>query len=43
MDPNAVAYLGFDVPARCRLRPVADTADTQEEVTTRPTIPALSA
>jgi putative transposase len=32
-------YLGLDVLARCRLRPVADTDDTTEEVT----IPALSA
>ena len=35
-------YLGLDVLARCRIRPVADTGDT-EEVTTQPTIPALSA
>jgi putative transposase len=33
-------YLGLDVLARCRIRPVADTA---EEVTDHPTIPALSA
>jgi putative transposase len=32
-------YLGLDVLARCRLRPVHDTDDTGEEVT----IPALSA
>src|SRR5688572_26631241 len=32
-------YLGLDVLARCRLRPVTDTGDTSEEVT----IPALSA
>jgi hypothetical protein len=32
-------YLGIDVLARCRLRPVPDTHDTTEEVT----IPALSA
>ena len=36
-------YLGLDVLARCRIRPVTDTADTGEEVTTQPTIPALSA
>jgi transposase-like protein len=35
-------YLGLDVLARCRLRPVTDTA-TEEEVTGQPTIPALSA
>ena len=35
-------YLGLDVLARCRLRPVTDTSDT-EEVTDQPTIPALSA
>jgi hypothetical protein len=34
-------YLGLDVLARCRIRPVADT--TEEEGTTQPTIPALSA
>ena len=34
-------YLGLDVLARCRIRPVADTV-TDEEVTTQ-TIPALSA
>ena len=34
-------YLGLDVLARCRLRPV--TADTSEEVTAQTTIPALSA
>jgi putative transposase len=33
-------YLGLDVLARCRLRPVSDN---DEEVTTQPTIPALSA
>ena len=36
-------YLGLDVLARCRLRPVTDTAAPTEEVTTQPTIPALSA
>lgn len=36
-------YLGLDVLARCRLRSVPDTADATEEVTTQPTIPALSA
>jgi hypothetical protein len=36
-------YLGLDVLARCRLSSVADTAETNEEVTTQPTIPALSA
>ena len=36
-------YLGLDVLARCRLRPVTDTGDTSEEVTTQTTIPALSA
>ena len=36
-------YLGLDVLARCRLRPVTDTDDTTEEVTGQPTIPALSA
>jgi putative transposase len=35
-------YLGLDVLARCRIRPVTDTANTGEEVTT-PAIPALSA
>lgn len=34
-------YLGLDVLARCRIRPVNDTT-ADEEVTT-PTIPALSA
>jgi putative transposase len=34
-------YLGLDVLARCRLRPV--TGNTSEEVTDQPTIPALSA
>ena len=36
-------YLGLDVLARCRIRPVTDTADPTQEVTTQPTIPALSA
>ncbi|SDY92037.1 Transposase, Mutator family [Modestobacter sp. DSM 44400] len=38
-------YLGLDVLARCRMRPVTDTANTSpEEVTTQTsTIPALSA
>ena len=36
-------YLGLDVLARCRLRPVTDSRDTTEEVTGQPTIPALSA
>ena len=40
-------YLGLDVLARCRLRPVTDTdtdtGDTSEEVTAQTTIPALSA
>src|SRR3954464_5084881 len=36
-------YLGLDVLARCRLRPVTDTGDTSEEVTTTNDIPALSA
>jgi putative transposase len=36
-------YLGLDVLARCRIRPIPDTADTDEEVTAQPTIPALSA
>ena len=36
-------YLGLDVLARCRLRPVTDTDTTSEEVTGQPTIPALSA
>jgi putative transposase len=35
-------YLGLDVLARCRLHPV-DDANPDEEVTTQPTIPALSA
>jgi putative transposase len=35
-------YLGLGVLTRCRLRPVTHCADT-EEVTTQPTIPALSA
>ena len=33
-------YLGLDVLGRCRIRPVTDTADTQE-VATEPTIPVL--
>jgi putative transposase len=33
-------YLGLDVLARCRIRPVADTASTNTEEVT---IPALSA
>jgi hypothetical protein len=33
-------YLGLDVLARCRIRPVADTASTDTE---EATIPALSA
>jgi putative transposase len=36
-------YLGLDVLARCRIRPVPDTADTSGEVTTSTGIPALSA
>jgi transposase-like protein len=36
-------YLGLDVLARCRIRPVTDTADAPEEVITQTTIPALSA
>ena len=36
-------YLGLDVLARCRLRPVTDTDGTTEEVNSQPTIPALSA
>jgi putative transposase len=36
-------YLGLDVLARCRIRPVTDTADATQEVTTQTTIPALSA
>ncbi|MEA2274870.1 MAG: putative transposase, partial [Solirubrobacteraceae bacterium] len=37
-------YLGLDVLARCRLRPVSDTATaTGAEQVTAPTIPALSA
>src|SRR4051794_2346421 len=35
-------YLGLDVLARCRLRPVTD-AETTQEVTAQTTIPALSA
>ena len=35
-------YLGLDVLARCRIRPVPDTQANGEEVTA-PTIPALSA
>jgi transposase-like protein len=35
-------YLGLDVLARCRIRPVTDTDGTQE-VTAQTTIPALSA
>ena len=34
-------YLGLDVLARCRLRSVPDTGDTNEEVTTQATIPAI--
>ena len=36
-------YLGLDVLARCRIRPVTDTAEANQEVTTQTTIPALSA
>jgi len=36
-------YLGLDVLARCRLRPVTATDTTTQEVTTQTTIPALSA
>jgi hypothetical protein len=36
-------YLGLDVLARCRVRPVPNTADTAEEVTTSTDVPALSA
>jgi putative transposase len=36
-------YLGLDVLARCRIRPVTDTADSGEEVTPTNDIPALSA
>ena len=35
-------YLGLDVLARCRIHPV-DDAHADEEVTSQPTIPALSA
>ena len=35
-------YLGLDVLARCRLHPV-DDANPDKEVTSQPTIPALSA
>jgi transposase-like protein len=36
-------YLGLDVLARCRIRPVTDPDGTSEEVTAQPTIPMLSA
>src|SRR5437763_14361888 len=36
-------YLGLDVLARCRIRPVTDTSLTGAEEVTAPTIPALSA
>ena len=36
-------YLGLDVLARCRIRPVSDTDGTSQEVTSQTTIPALSA
>src|SRR4051794_18591737 len=36
-------YLGLDVLARSRIRPVTDTGDATEEVTTTNDIPALSA
>ena len=36
-------YLGLDVLARCRIRPVTDTGTTAEGVTAQPSIPALSA
>jgi transposase-like protein len=36
-------YLGLDVLARCRIRPVTDTAATDSGEVTAPTIPALSA
>ena len=35
-------YLGLDVLARCRLRPVTDDPAPTEEVTVQPTLPALS-
>src|SRR4051812_45386507 len=42
--PEGRRYLGLDVLARCRIRPVTANADgTAEEVTTETTIPALSA
>ena len=36
-------YLGLDVLARCRIRPLPDTANATEEVSTQTTIPARSA
>jgi putative transposase len=36
-------YLGLDVLARSRVRPVPDTADASEEVIIQTTLPALSA
>jgi transposase-like protein len=36
-------YLGLDVLARCRIRPITDTAATDSGEVTAPTIPALSA
>ena len=36
-------YLGLDVLARSRIRPVTHTADATGEVITETTIPALSA
>jgi hypothetical protein len=36
-------YLGLDALTRCRIRPIDHTDETTEEVTTQPTIPALSA
>ena len=35
-------YLGLDVLARCRTRPLPDASTTSEEVTTTNDIPALS-
>ena len=36
-------YLELDVLARCHLRPVTDSGDPNQEVTTESTIPQLSA
>jgi hypothetical protein len=41
-SPEGRRYLGLDILARCRIRPVAGT-DTDSDTTEEVTIPALSA